>query len=119
MEIRHILIPITFEEKEDAWFMPGLFGTALFLQTLLFLREKRWFKQKEILLGVLGGAADVGATYFLLLATKWALPFEKAMLFPCYAVSVILFCNFLAYKLYREPVNIRANLLCSLFGSIG
>jgi hypothetical protein len=108
----HILVPVSFAENEDAWFMPGLAGSAWVFQTLLFLRERRWLKTPELLFGTFGGLANGIGTFLLLLATRWAAPLEKGLVFPLFAVGVIVFCNLWGYKLYQERIPIKANALC-------
>jgi hypothetical protein len=115
------LIPLSFRVKaaEDAWFMPAQFGTAFLLQALIFFREKRKLHITEMTYGVLGGLTNFGSTRLLLLATTLALPFEKGILFPCFAVSTIILCNIWANRLYNEDFNIKANSLCALGTFVG
>lgn len=116
------LTPFSFTEADDKWFMPAQFGTALLCQTCVVLFEKKGIRRKEIFYGSLAGLANGASTCLLLLATIIAMPFEKAILFPCFAVSAIVLCNLWAFKLYGEKPNIPANLTCVLgvfIGSIG
>lgn len=64
--------------------------------------------------GSLSGIANASSTYLLLMATKWALPIEKGLIFPLFAVSVIVLCNFWGYKLYQERLDVRTIVLFSL-----
>lgn len=108
----HFLIPFQVDEASDAWFMPGFFSIATFLQLVLFLKENRRLTSREIQFGLVGGLANAIATLGLVIATKWASPFEKGVIFPLFAISVISLCNLWGYKLYQEKIDIRANLLC-------
>lgn len=99
---------------DDVWFMPGLFGTATLVQGLIFLREKKRIEKSEAFYGCLGGIANFSSTCLLLLATKYALPFEKGILFPCFAVASMILCNLWANRLYKENFNFKTNLLCSV-----
>ncbi|MBA3957459.1 MAG: hypothetical protein H0X51_03565 [Parachlamydiaceae bacterium] len=99
-------------EAQDIWFMPGQFGAALLVQIALFFSEKRIIKKSEIVLGSLGGFANFGATCCLMLATKWALPAEKGLLFPFFAVGTLALCNIWANQLYKEELNLKANAVC-------
>jgi hypothetical protein len=110
----HVLIPTQVHEREDIWFMPGLFGSAFLSQMAVVLWERQKFKLKDMSYGFLSGCANSGSTYFLTIATKLALPLEKALLFPCFAVGTIILCNAWASKFYNEKFNFRANTLCSL-----
>lgn len=110
----HLLIPFHFEESCDAWFMLGFLGGALLLQALIFLYRQRFLKKSELIFGSLGGLTNGVGTYLLLLATRGALPAEKGLIFPGFAVSVILLCNLWGYMLYREEMNYKANALCLL-----
>lgn len=109
----HVLLPTTLSEESDVWFMPGLFGAAFLFQAILFLRERRMCTKSELFFGVVTGLAIALSTYFLSLATKLALPQEKALLFPCYAVATIILSNGWASKLYKEKFNVHTNVLCS------
>ncbi len=102
-----------FTEADDIWFMPGMFGAAFVMQTVLFLHEKRRFQKSEVIYGCLGGVANFASTCLLLLATKYALPFEQAILFPCFAVGSMILCNVWSNRLYNEKFNLRTNALCS------
>lgn len=66
----------------------------------------------ELRYGSLGGFANAIATLGLMIATKWASPIEKGLIFPLFAVGVISFCNLWGYKLYQEKVDIKAHLIC-------
>lgn len=101
-------------EADDVWFMPGQFGASFIMQAVIFLREKRSFDKREIVYGSLGGVANFSSTCLLLFATKLALPFEKGILFPCFAVTGMVLSNIWANKLYKEKFNLKANALCSL-----
>lgn len=103
----------TLSESDDIWFMPGQFGASFILQSILFLKENKKLQIKEILYGSLGGFTNFGSTGLLLLATKFALPFEKGILFPCFAVASMMLCNFWANRLYKEEFNVKTNALCS------
>lgn len=108
-----LLLSFGITESADAWFMPGMFGTSLTTQAILFLRKKKNFQKNEIVYGSFAGIANFLATYLLLLATKMALPMEKAILFPCFAVAAMILCNIWANRLYKENFNFRTNVLCS------
>jgi hypothetical protein len=100
-------------EADDVWFMPGQFGASFIMQAVIFLREKKRFQTGEVIYGCLGGIANFSSTCLLLLATKFALPFEKGILFPCFAVTSMILCNIWANRLYNEKFNIKTNALCS------
>lgn len=100
-------------ETDDVWFMPCQFGAAFCLQALLLFLEGGGFHQKMIGYGSLGGIANGAATALLLLATKKALPLEKALLFPSFSVAVLLLCNLWANRLYQEKFNWKTNLFCA------
>lgn len=100
--------------SQDVWFLPGQFGAALGVQTLMFFKQKHTFSFRALKYGVLSGLANFGSSKFLLLATKFALPFERNILFPLFAVSTIALCNTWANRLYQEKFNILANILCAV-----
>jgi len=101
-------------ESADIWFLPGQFGVSFLLQTFIFMRQRQNLELKELLYGGMGGIANFGASVLLLLATKGALSFEKTLIFPCFAVSVILICNLWAKHLYKEKFDLPANSTCAL-----
>lgn len=69
--------------------------------------------------GVLGGIFNGGATFFLMQATECANSLQQAMLFPVFAVTVILLCNLWGRIIYKEKVNWWANTLCIIGLFIG
>lgn len=109
----HILIPSKFAEAEDAWFLPGFFGLALLLQGFLLWREKKP-RISEVVCGGCAGLANGTSSFFLLLAIQWAAPVEKGIVFPLFAVLVIIICSLWSKKLYGENINKTALSLCSL-----
>jgi hypothetical protein len=110
---RGVFSGFSVTEADDIWFMPGQFGASLIMQTILFLREKRKLQVPEIVYGSLAGVSNFASTGLLLLSTKLAMPFEKGILFPCYAVGSMVLCNIWAKVLYKERFNLKTNLLCS------
>lgn len=110
----HLLIPTFCPESSDAWLMPGFFGTAFLFQAIVCIRKKYRLKATEILYGSLGGCANVMTTFLLLLATKWASSFESSLIFPLFAVAVIMLCNLWGYRFYRERIDVKGNALCAL-----
>lgn len=117
----HPLIFTRVTENDDLWFMMGFFGSAFLLQMVLLLKQQQPVRKQEFIYGSFGGLANGASTYFLVLATKFALPLEKGILFPCFAVSVIILCSLWARFLYKERFNVFTNAFCSagiLIGSI-
>ena len=104
----------TFTEADDVWFMPGQFGASFAMQAIIYLREKNKLRLSEVFYGCTAGTANFLSTALLLLATKSALPFEKGILFPCFAVSSMILCNVWANRLYSEKFNLKTNALCSV-----
>lgn len=100
--------------EDDVWFMPGQFGAAFLIQLWLCLKNKQGVELREMAYGSLAGAANFSSNSLLLLATKFALPIEKSILFPLFAVSSMILCNVWANRLYKESFNLRTNAICSL-----
>ncbi len=109
-----IFTHMSITEAHDVWFMPGQFGASFVMQAIVFFRENKNLRLSETIYGGLGGIANFASTYLLLLATKFALPFEKGILFPVFAVGSLILCNIWANLLYKEKFNIKTNALCSL-----
>lgn len=116
LRMSHRLIPWTCPAQEDVWFVPGFFIMATLLLSLLFFgKEKRWMNRKEFFYGMLGGLLNGTTTFLLLLGTKQAATAQKAILFPFFAVSVILFCSIWGKAIYKEKVSWLGIFLC-IFG---
>jgi hypothetical protein len=110
---RHLLIPWSCTAEEDAWFMPGFFLVPLLFQALSFiLTEQRWISKGELLLGSIAGALNGVSTFYLLLATKVASPETRPLLFPLFAVTVILLSSLWSKYFYEEPIHWTGLILC-------
>jgi len=106
-------VPWRLAPEEGQWFLPILFFTAVLMQAVSWLRqEPRYPKRAEILYGVLGGISNGSGIYGLFLAAESATPWQSAMIFPLYAVAIIVICNIWGQWVYREKVNWAANALC-------
>lgn len=104
---------LAITEADDVWFMPGLFGAALIIQVIIFFNENKKIQRNEMLYGLYGGFANFSSTCLLLIATKFAGPFEKVMIFPCFAITAMILCNIWANRIYKEKFNFATNFLCS------
>ena len=96
--------------------MPAQFGTALFLQSIILikdLRNNQKIYKEEIFFGILAGLGFFGGTMLLLLATKYATPGQTSVLFPCFAVATIVLCNAWATLLYGEKFQYLSNAVCA------
>jgi drug/metabolite transporter (DMT)-like permease len=120
MQGRSIVFPEGEVDDSDVWFMIGFFGMALLFQSMVYLNHKREQKgpqaenkMSEIVYGTLSGIANVSSTYLLLQATRWANPLESGLIFPLFAVSVIILCNLWGYWLYQERPKYSTIALCS------
>jgi hypothetical protein len=109
----HSLLFVSSSLEADLWFLPGSYIMATLLNALVFLFEKRGFKKSELIFGAIGGSLNGTVTYFLLWAVDIA-TVEKPILFPLFAISVILFCSFWGKRLYKETINWVAISLCIL-----
>lgn len=112
-ENHHFLIPATYPEGSDSFFMPGFFLVALLFAAFLYWRSGDAMEGSQIYYGSLSGLANGLSTFFLLLSTKVATPLEKGVIFPLFAVGVILLCNLWGRWVYKEPINIPSNVLLS------
>ncbi len=109
----HVLIPWACSIQEDMWFMPGFFLVPALVQSVRFyLSERRWFYYKEIFLGIIAGLLNGGATFCLLMATRDPGLKFRPVLFPLFAVTVILLCNLWGKKFYQERLDWRGVVLC-------
>ncbi len=111
----HPLLSISCKSGQELWFMPSFFLVATLLNALFFfLSEKRLFRRTEYFYGTISGLLNAGSTYLLLLATYIASPIQKAIMFPLFAISVIIFCGIWGQKLYQEHINWIALAICML-----
>jgi hypothetical protein len=110
-----VLIPCRLFHESSQWFTPLVFLTATLIQMGIFRStERRSFKRQELFLGSIGGVANGIAIYLLVVAPEIATPWQNAMIFPLFAVSVIILCNLWSQWLYREKINWLATGVCLL-----
>jgi hypothetical protein len=118
MFLRWRALLINTQNINSQWFMPSLFFTAALVLTFI---QNRRPNRHEVLYGILGGIVKGLGMFFLIWGAEVSTPFEHAMLFPIFSVTVILACNLWGQWLYKERVNWPANALCVfglLIGSI-
>lgn len=108
----HVLIPFVYTKADDAWFMPSFFAFAFCLQSIIFLCQRLKLQSRDFFYGAMGGIATGTSTYFTLWSTIEAGPHEKAIIFPLFAITVIVLCNLWGWKLYHEKINIKAHAIC-------
>lgn len=114
------LLPLHIELNRSEWFMPMIFVSATAFLIYQFVKaERRLPKKQEILYGFYGGICNGACTYFLVKAAQIATPLENAMIFPLFAVALIMFCNTWGKVLYKENVHWKAMGLCLLGLFIG
>ncbi len=112
------LVPFPLPAEKGQWFMPMIFVAATLMQLVSYCRfERRLPNKREVSYGIAGGATNGIGTFFLILAPEVATPWQNAMIFPLFAVTVIIICNVWGQMLYKERVNWGSNLLC-LFGIV-
>jgi drug/metabolite transporter (DMT)-like permease len=115
-----LFLSFDVDDAKSEWFMPMIFLAATLIQLgIFYTTEKRWPTRREISYGVLGGTANGIGTFFMIRATEASTPFEHAMIFPIFSVTIILICNLWGQWLYKEKVNWKANALCVLGLLIG
>lgn len=111
-----MLLPFTVEQSHAEWFMPMLYLAATAFLVYLFKREEnRSLKKTELRFGLYGGVCNGASTYILIKAAQMATPIESAMIFPVFAVGIVVLCNLWGRALYKENVHWKAMALC-LFG---
>lgn len=115
-----LLLNFDMEDVKSQWFLPMLFFGAFLVQVWNAFQSKRRFPEKrEIIYGFLGGIANGAATFFLMLSTEYSSSWEHAMIFPIFAVTIIILCNVWGQWFYKEKVNWWANALCVIGLFIG
>jgi hypothetical protein len=115
-----LFLSFDVQDAISQWFMPMIFLAAAAIQTLIYAMSiKRLPNKKEFLFGVLGGITNGVGTYFMIWSTEVSTPFEHAMIFPIFAITVIICSNLWSQRLYKERINWFANALCVLGILIG
>lgn len=103
------------KEIHSEWFIPIIFATATMMHGIIYcLIERRAPMRREICWGTGGGVLNGACAYFFMQATEQAAGIERALIFPTFAVTLIVVCNIWGQWLYNEKVNWRANCLCLL-----
>ncbi len=111
-----LYLSFSLDDVKSQWFMPMVFLVCAVVQCVVYAStQKRLPNRSETLYGVLGGIANGVGTFFMIWSTEVASPLEHAMIFPIFAVTVILCCNAWGQRLYKEKVNWPANA-CSIIG---
>lgn len=104
---------MTLTREASQWFNPILFVTASALMIAYYLRkETRRPKLIEGIYGTIGGLLNGVCIFLLVVAPEVATPLQNSMIFPLFAVTVILLNNMWGQALYKEKVNWAANALC-------
>ncbi len=115
-----LLLSFDTEDMKSQWFMPMAFCAAFVMQSLIYAStEKRKPYKGEVIYGILGGIANGIGTFFMIWSTEVATSFEHAMIYPLFAVTIIIICNLWGQWLYKERVNWKANTVCILGIFIG
>ncbi|MBS0653949.1 MAG: hypothetical protein JSR39_10555, partial [Verrucomicrobia bacterium] len=110
-----LFLSFDVDDAKSQWFMPMLFCAAALIQIVVYLAtQKRLPNRSETIYGVLGGIANGIGTFFMIWSTEVSSPLEHAMIFPIFAVTIILCCNLWGQWLYKEKVNWLANGCCLL-----
>lgn len=115
-----LFLSFDLETAKNEWFMPMIFLSASLIQAVLYLlTERRAPYKKEIFYGVLGGVTNGVGTFFMIWATEVSTSLEHALIYPLFAITILLVCNGWGQWLYKEKVNWKANGLCVLGLLIG
>ncbi|MBY0529810.1 MAG: hypothetical protein K2P51_06425 [Rhabdochlamydiaceae bacterium] len=111
-----LFLSFSLEDAKSQWFMPMIFLVCALVQIIVYATtQKRLPNRSETFYGVLGGISNGVGTFFMIWSTEVSTPLEHGMIFPIFAVTVILCCNAWGQWLYKEKVNWPANV-CSLLG---
>jgi uncharacterized membrane protein len=105
---------LALTHADDAWYLTGQFSASFLTQYIIFFLNKQRVHTPSMYYGLWSGLCNFTATWLILLATKYALPLEKGVVFPCFSVATMVLCNIWAMRLYKEPFIVRTHLLCSL-----
>lgn len=98
---------------KSQWFMPMVFLSASSIQIAIYaLKERRMPSSLELFYGSLGGLSNGLGTFLMIRSTEVSSPVEHAMIFPFFAVSIMVGCNLWGQLVYKEKVNWKASLFC-------
>lgn len=115
-----LFLSFDVDDAKSQWFMPMVFFAAALIQIVVYLAtQKRLPNRSEAIYGILGGIANGIGTFFMIWSTEVSSPVEHAMIFPIFAVTIIICCNLWGQWLYKEKVNWLANGCCILGILIG
>jgi len=110
-----VLIPFSFTVRESQWFIPIVFLVAAAIHTSIYMvRVKQTPSGHEFLYGILGGVLYGLAAILILEGLRGAEMWERALAFPLFLTGIIAVCNIWGRWMYKEQVNWRAILLCSI-----
>ncbi|MCX6989890.1 MAG: hypothetical protein NTX49_02315 [Chlamydiae bacterium] len=112
----------SFDEiaAKSQWFMPMVFFSASMVQIIVYVvRQKKWPTTTECVYGTLGGVANGVGTFLMIRSTEVSTTVEHAMIFPLFAVTVMLGCNLWGQIIYKEKVNWKATGFCVMGVLIG
>ena len=110
-----LFLSFDVDDAKSQWFMPMVFCAAALIQFIVYVAtQKRLPNRSEAIYGVLGGITNGVGTFFMIWSTEVSSPVEHAMIFPIFAVTIILCCNLWGQWLYKEKVNWLANGCCLL-----
>jgi drug/metabolite transporter (DMT)-like permease len=108
-----LFLSFDVDDALSQWFMPAVFFAAALVQIVVYCAtQKRLPNRPEVMYGVLGGITNGIGTFFMICSTEASTPLEHAMIFPIFAVTMIILCNLWGQWLYKEKVNWLANGLC-------
>lgn len=108
-----LFLSFDLNDAKSQWFMPMVFLSAALIHSIFyFVTEKRKPHRAEVLYGILGGITNGVGTFFMIWSTEVSTSFEHAMIFPIFAVTIIICCNAWGQYLYKEKVNWWANACC-------
>ena len=98
-----LFLSFDMDDAKCQWFMPMIFCAAFLIQTAIYaVAERRVPKKGEIFYGILGGITNGVGTFFMIRATKVSTPVEHAVIYPLFAVTIIIICNIWGQWLYKR-----------------
>jgi drug/metabolite transporter (DMT)-like permease len=104
------------QAAKSQWFMPMVFFAASLIQVIIYIiSQKKWPSTVEVVDGTLGGVANGIGTFLMIRSTEVSTPVEHAMIFPLFAVSIMVSCNIWGQAIYKEKINWKATAFC-VFG---
>jgi hypothetical protein len=110
-----LMLSISTNEAASGIFLPLVTISAAFICLIAaFIKKSQKKFNQELSCGIYGGLFNGISLFFLMLAAEIANSFEKLIILQVAAIVSIITCNIWGFRIYKEKVNVYANIVCIL-----